>query len=76
MTGEWRRLFNGELQDLCVPHQILFGRSDQIKWAGHVVRMGERRGAYRDLVGKPEGKRPLEDLGVDVRLVLKLIFKK
>jgi len=28
-------------------------------WAGHVARMGERRGIYRDLVGKPEVKRPL-----------------
>jgi len=30
-----------------------------MKWAGHVARMGERRGVYRALVGKPEGKRPL-----------------
>ena len=30
-----------------------------MRWAGHVVRMGEERGAYRVLVGKPEGKRPL-----------------
>ena len=30
-----------------------------MRWAGHVARMGERRGLYRDLVGKPEGKRPL-----------------
>ena len=30
-----------------------------IRWAGHVVRMGERRGVYRVLVGEPEGKRPL-----------------
>jgi len=30
-----------------------------MRWAGHVVRMGKRRGAYRVLVGKPEGKRPL-----------------
>jgi len=28
-------------------------------WAGHVACMGERRGVYRVLVGKPEGKRPL-----------------
>ena len=28
-----------------------------MRWAGHVVRMGERRGIYRDLVGKPEGRR-------------------
>jgi len=30
-----------------------------MKWAGHVARMGEGRGVYRVLVGKPEGKRPL-----------------
>ena len=30
-----------------------------MRWAGHVARMGEERGAYRILVGKPEGKRPL-----------------
>ena len=30
-----------------------------MRWAGHVTRMGERRDAYRFLVGKPEGKRPL-----------------
>jgi len=31
----------------------------RIRWAGHVAHMGERRGAYRVLVGKPEGNRPL-----------------
>jgi len=30
-----------------------------MRWAGHIARMGERRGVYRVLVGKPEGKRPL-----------------
>ena len=30
-----------------------------MRWAGHVARMGERRGVYRVFVGKPEGKRPL-----------------
>jgi len=30
-----------------------------MRWAGHVARLGERRGLYRVLVGKPEGKRPL-----------------
>jgi hypothetical protein len=30
-----------------------------MRWAGHVVRVGERRGIYRDLMGKPEGRRPL-----------------
>ena len=30
-----------------------------MRWAGHVARMGEERGVYRVLVGRPEGKRPL-----------------
>ena len=34
-------------------------KSRRMRWAGHVARMGEERGAYRVLVGKPEGKRPV-----------------
>jgi hypothetical protein len=34
-------------------------KSRRMRWAGHVARMGEKRNAYRLLVGKPEGKRPL-----------------
>jgi hypothetical protein len=35
-------------------------KSRRMRWAGHVARMGEKRNAYRILVGKPEGKRPPE----------------
>jgi len=34
-------------------------KSRRMRWAGHVVRMGEERGVHRVLVGKPEGRRPL-----------------
>jgi hypothetical protein len=34
-------------------------KSRRMRWAGHVSRMREKRNAYRLLVGKPEGKRPL-----------------
>ena len=34
-------------------------KSRRMRWACHVAGMGDRRGAYRVLVGKPEGKRPL-----------------
>jgi hypothetical protein len=34
-------------------------KSRKIRWAGHAARLGERRGVYRVLVGKPEGKSPL-----------------
>jgi len=45
---------------ICSPHQILFGRSSRrMRSTGHVVRVGERKGVYRILVGRFEGKRPL-----------------
>jgi hypothetical protein len=42
------------------PSIIRMIKSRRMRWAGHVARMGEKRNAYRILVGKPEGKRPLE----------------
>ena len=60
ITGEWRKLHNEELNDLCCSPNILrVKKSRRIRRAGHVVCMGERRGVYRVLVGKPEGKRPM-----------------
>ena len=60
VTGEWRRLHNEELKDLySSPNIVRVIKSRRMRWAGHVARMGEERGAYRGLVGKPEGKRPL-----------------
>jgi hypothetical protein len=41
------------------PSIIRIIKSRRMRWAGHVARMGEKRNAYRSLVGKPEGKRPL-----------------
>jgi hypothetical protein len=41
------------------PRIIRIIKSRRMRWAGHVARMGEKRTAYRLLVGKPEGKRPL-----------------
>jgi hypothetical protein len=61
VTGEWRRLHNKELYALCSsPNIIRVIKSRRLRWAGHEARMGERRGAYRALVGKPEGRRPPE----------------
>ena len=60
VTREWRKLQNEELNDLyCSPNIARVIKSSRMRWAGHVARMGERRGVYRVLVGKPEGKRPL-----------------
>jgi hypothetical protein len=55
---------------------LLVIKSRRLRWAGHVARMGEGRGVYRVLVGKPEGKRPLGNPGVDERIMLGCIFKK
>ena len=59
VTGEWRKIHN-ELNDLyCSPSILRVIKSRRMRWAGHVARMGEGRGVYRVLVGKPEEKRPL-----------------
>jgi hypothetical protein len=59
-TGEWRRLHNKELHALYSSLNIIrVIKSRRLRWARHVARMGERKGAYRALVGKPEGRRPL-----------------
>jgi hypothetical protein len=60
VTGEWRRRHNNELYALySSPNIIRVIKSRRLRWAVHVARMGERRSAYRALVGKPEGTRPL-----------------
>jgi hypothetical protein len=53
VTGERRKLHNEE------PNIIRIITSRRMRWAGHIARIGEKRNAYRLLVGKPEGKRPL-----------------
>jgi hypothetical protein len=60
MTGEWRRLHNEELNDLySSPNIIRVIKSRRMRWAGHVACMVEKRGAYRILVRRPEGRQPL-----------------
>ena len=63
VTGEWRTLHNEELCTVFSSPNI-------------GVIMGDRRGAYRVLVGRPEGKRTLENPGVDGRITAKLIFQE
>jgi hypothetical protein len=60
VTGKWRKLHNGELNDLySLPNIVRVAKSRRMRWAGHVARMGEDRGVHRVLVEKLEGKRPL-----------------
>jgi len=58
VMGEWRRLHNEELNDLySSPNIVRVIKSRRMRCAGHVARMGEERGVYRVLMGKPEGRR-------------------
>jgi hypothetical protein len=58
--GSWRKLHNDELHSLYSSLNIVrVIKSRRIRWAGRVARMGQGRGVYRVLVGRPEGKRPL-----------------
>ena len=60
VTGEWRKLHNEELKGLySSPNIVRVIKSRRMRWARHVARIGEGRGVYRVLVGKPERKRPL-----------------
>jgi hypothetical protein len=61
VMGEWRKLHNEELHDsYSSPSIIRIIKSRRMRWMGHVERMGEKRNAYRLLVGKPDGNRSLE----------------
>ena len=60
ITGEWRKLHNVELHALYSSPNIISNlKSRRLRWAGHVARMEQSRNAYRVLLGRPEGKRPL-----------------
>jgi len=60
VTGEWSKLHNEELNNLySSPNIVRVIKSRRMRWAGHVARIGEGRGVYMVLVGKPEGRRPL-----------------
>jgi GH43 family beta-xylosidase len=75
VTGEWRKLHSGELRNLySSPDITRQNKSRTMRWAGHVARMGEGRNEHRVLVGKPEGKRPLEDQGANGRMGSKWIL--
>jgi hypothetical protein len=60
VTGGWRKVHNKALRGLySSPSVVRIIKSRRMRWAGHVSCMGEKRTAYRLLVGKQEEKRPL-----------------
>jgi hypothetical protein len=60
VMGGWRKLQNAEVHDLHSPPSIIrIIKSMRMRWAGYVARKGEKRKAYKLLVGKPGGKGPL-----------------
>jgi hypothetical protein len=60
MTGGWIKLHNEELHGLySSPSIVRVIKARRMRWAGHVARMGEVRGAYNILVGRPDVRRPL-----------------
>jgi hypothetical protein len=61
VAGGWRRLHNEELHNLYTsPNIIRVIKSRRIRWAEHVALMSGMTNSYKMLVGKPEGRRPLE----------------
>jgi hypothetical protein len=74
VTGEWRKLQNEELSDLySSPNIVRVIESRRMKWAGHVTRMGERRGFWW---GNLRERDPLGDPVVDGNVILRRLFRK
>ena len=67
-------IHNGELHDIYgKPDIIRIVKSRRLRWAGHVTRMGNERGAWKLLVGKPEGKRPVGRPRMRWKIILTMI---
>jgi hypothetical protein len=75
--GSWRKLHNDELHSLYFsPNIVMVIKSRRMRWAGHVARIGEGRGVYRVLDGRPEGRDHWEDLGVGGKITLRWTLGK
>jgi hypothetical protein len=74
-TGCWRKLHNDEPHNLYSSSNIIMMiKSRRMRWAGYEARMMEMRNAYKILIGKHKGKRPLGRPKLDGRIILKWIL--
>ena len=77
VTGEWRRLLNEELNDLCSsPNNVRVIKWRRMRWAGHVARMGEGRECIESWWGNRSEGDHWGDLGVDGWIILGWISRK
>ena len=77
VTGEWRRLHNEELRDLCSsPNIVRVIKWRRMRWAGHVPRMGEERGRIGSWWGNRRERDHWGDLGVDGWIILGWISRR
>jgi hypothetical protein len=77
VTGGWRKLHNEELRNLySSPSIVRMIKSRRMRWVGHVKRMGEKRNAYRILVGKPKERDHGKDQDVSEWTILKWILER
>jgi hypothetical protein len=77
VTGGWRKLHKEELHNLySSPSIIRMIKARRVRWAGHVARMGEKRNAYRILVGSQKERDHREDQDVVRWTILKWILER
>jgi hypothetical protein len=77
VTEDWRKLRNEKLHNLySSPNIIRMNKSNRMRWAGYVARMGEKRNAHKILAGKPERKRPLQGRYIGGWTILKWILHR
>jgi hypothetical protein len=61
---------------ICTPHPVQVIKFRRMRWAGHVVHLGERGGVHRVWWGNMRKRDHLEDPGVDGRIILRWVFRK